>query len=339
MPRTNAGAKLRLPTPVALAMMTRKRFALSGAACCITSALAYTASAVCMRRLADLHCDAFWAILSREAVTSILVLPWLAWLGVRGRPALPSGRLLVRLLITGLLVETIGNVGVQWSLGVVGLAVTIPVQFGFMIVGGAILGRAALGERVSLRTTAAVAVLLASLVLLNVGAGSVARSIAAKATPPGLWTLALAVGATGTAGVIYALLSTVVRHSVLRDVSPAAVAFLIPVMAVVGLGPICVVRPGLPALLATPGEQLALMAAAGVFNLLGFLAIIYGLQRTTVVHANVLNASQVAMASAAGMILFHESPNPWVLSGICLTVLGIVWIDRPPEALDEIPPP
>ena len=54
------------------------------------------------------------------------------------------------------------------------------------------------------------------------------------------------------------------------------------------------------------------MAAAGVFNLIGFLGLIYGLQRTTVVHANVVNASQVAMAAVAGMALFHEPPNPWL---------------------------
>ena len=57
------------------------------------------------------------------------------------------------------------------------------------------------------------------------------------------------------------------------------------------------------------------------------------------VHANVLNASQVAMAALAGMAMFHEPPNPWVLLGVGLTILGIVWIDRPAEALDEIPPP
>ena len=72
---------------------------------------------------------------------------------------------------------------------------------------------------------------------------------------------------------------------------------------------------------------------------MGFLGLIHGLQRTTVVHANVVNASQVAMAAMAGMALFHEPPNPWVLLGVGLTIVGIVWIDRPAEAVDEIPPP
>ena len=57
------------------------------------------------------------------------------------------------------------------------------------------------------------------------------------------------------------------------------------------------------------------------------------------VHANVVNASQVAMAAVAGMALFREPPNPWVLLGVGLTIVGHLWIDRPAEAVDEIPPP
>ena len=236
--------------------------------------------------------------------------------------------------------EVVGNVCCQWALGVVGLAVTIPAQFGLMITTGAVLGRVGLGERVSIRSVGAIALLLVALVLLGLGAEAVGRSIAAfngVASNPLL--LVLAVGAAGLAGAVYALLSTVIRHSVTRTTTPVAVAFLVPLTAIVSLGPISVVQQGMTKLLGTPGEQFLLMAAAGVFNLIGFLALIYGLQRTTVVHANVLNASQVAMAALAGMAMFHEPPNPWVLLGVGLTILGIVWIDRPAEALDEIPPP
>ena len=87
----------------------------------------------------------------------------------------------------------------------------------------------------------------------------------------------------------------------------------------------------MPALLNTPWEQLAPDGRAGVFNLIGFLAIIHGLQRTTVVHANVVSASQVAMAAVAGMALFHEPPNPWLLLGVGLTIAGILRFDRPAD--------
>ena len=88
-------------------------------------------------------------------------------------------------------------------------------------------------------------------------------------------------------------------------------------------------------MLQTPPEHFAWMYAAGFFNLLGFVAIIKGLQLTTVVHANVVNASQVALAAIAGILLFNEPRNPWLILGVGLTALGVVLIDRPSEAVEE----
>jgi drug/metabolite transporter, DME family len=331
--------EIPIATPLALPTVPEKRFALSGTACCLISSLAYTTGAICMRQLTNLGCDPSWAIFCRESVTSAVVAPWLVYQAVWGRPSLPSGRTLVRLLLVGLVVEGAANVAAQWSLGIVGLAVCVPAQFVLMIMAGAVLGRVGLGERVTIRSAAAIGLLLVALVLLGFGAKGIRGSITGAAAAPGPWVLALAVGAAGAAGTVYALLSTVIRHSVTRTTTPSGVAFVVPLMAVVSLGPLCVHRFGVASLLATPGEQFAWMVAAGVFNLIGFLAVIHALQRTTVVHANVVNASQVAMAALAGMVLFREPPNPWVLLGVGLTVVGIVWIDRPAEAVDEIPPP
>ncbi len=315
-----------------------------------------------MRQLTAVHCDTFWAVFNRELVTTVVVGVWLLRRAVRlkgtgpicakhpsGRSAanrtcplstLPAGRELGLLLLVGLLIQVAGNVCVQWSLGVVGLAVTIPAMFGAMITGGAVIGRVWLGERVSGRSIMAIAMLLGSLALLGVGAEAAGCSIAeAKAVTPNPLLMVLAVAAAGLAGTVYALLSAVIRRSVTRNTTPAAAAFLVTLMGVVSLGPICVYRLGVPALLETPVDQIILMIAAGVFNLVAFLAIIHGLQRITVVHANAVNASQVAMAAVAGMALFAEPSTVWLLLGVCLTIFGIVWIDRPAEAVDEIPPP
>ena len=316
------------------------RNALGGVAFCLLSALGYTASNICMRQLTAMHCDTFWAVFNRELVTPVFIGTWLLWQAVRGRRWLPAGRELGLLLLVGLLIQVAGNVCVQWSLGVVGLAVTIPAMFGAMIASGAVIGRAWLGERVSGRSITAVAMLLGSLALLGVGAEAVGRSIAeAKAVTPNPLLMVLAVAAAGLAGTVYALLCAVIRRSVTGNTSPAAVAFLVTLMGVVGLGPICVYRLGAAALLETPVEQFSLMIAAGVFNLGAFLALIHGLQRTTVVHANAVNASQVAMAAVAGMALFAEPLTVWLLLGVCLTIFGIAWIDRPAEAVEEILPP
>ncbi len=71
------------------------------------------------------------------------------------------------------------------------------------------------------------------------------------------------------------------------------------------------------------------MAVAGVCNLVGFVALNKGLQLTTLVRANTLNASQVAMAALAGVLLFQESPSVWLLAGVSLTIVGIFFMDAP----------
>ena len=316
------------------------RNALGGVAFCLLSALGYTASNICMRQLTAMHCDTFLAVFNRELVTPVIIGAWLLWQTVRGRRCLPAGRDLVLLLLVGLLIQVVGNVCFQWSLGVVGLAVTIPAIFGAMITGGAVIGRFWLGERVSGRSITAIAMLLGSLALLGVGAVAAGHSIAQiDGVTPNPLLIVRAVAAAVLAGSVYALLSAVIRHSVTRNTTPAAVAFLVTLMGVVSLGPICVYRLGAAALLETPVDQFALMIAAGVFNLGAFLALIHGLQRTTVVHASAVNASQVAMAALAGVLLFAEPLTAWLLLGVCLTIFGVAWIDRPAEAVDEIPPP
>ena len=89
----------------------------------------------------------------------------------------------------------------------------------------------------------AIAVLLASLVLLGMGAEAAGRSIAdADAASP--LVLALAVAAAGLAGAIFALLNITIRHSVTRTTLPMAVAFLIPLTGAVSLGPLSVCPAG-----------------------------------------------------------------------------------------------
>ena len=315
-----------------MSRFSENHFVLGGAACCVISALGYTAVNICMRQLTVLRCDPFWAVFNRELVTTAIVAPWLLYQAIRGRPTLPSGRTLGRLLLVGLLIEVVGNVCVQWALGVVGLVVTIPVLVGAMITGGTVLGRVWLAERVSLRSWGAIALLLVALVLLGIGAEATGPSVAAAdMVSAGPFLLLLGVAAAGLAGGVFALLSTTIRHSVTRTTLPTAVAFLVPLMGVVSLGPLSVGRLGLAPLWTTPPQQYALMAAAGVFNLIAFLGLINGLQRTTVVYANMLTASQVAMAAVAGMILFHEPPNAFLLLGICLTIGGILRFDRPTD--------
>lgn len=320
--------------------------AVLGTACCIVSALCYTASNICMRRLAALEADEMWVTCIKETVSVAVIGPWLLVRLFRGRKVLPSVRLLVVLLLTGLAVQLAGNISLQWAYGVVGMAITMTAVFGVMLVVSAMMGRFFLGEEVSARSAAAIGLLVGSIGLLCLGAASAPETVADPevhaaqaaegADASSRWTM-LAVGAACLAGVMFATLSTVVRFAGTAKVPVASIVFVITAVGVVTLGSLSVWRLGSEQLADTPPEQFAWMVAAGSCNLIAFLAITKGLQLTTVVHANILNASQVALGAMAGVVLFAESLSHWSIMGICLTIVGIILFGQPDRQDREIP--
>ena len=301
----------------------------TGTACCVVSALGYTGANICMRYLAKLEVEETWAIFNKELVTVAVVGPWLLWRAVRGRFAWPAVQTLVLLVVVGLAVQLGANRPVQWSLGVpgVGLAVAIPAIFGVMLTASALLGWMLLGERVSQRAAGAIGLLLVALVTLGIAIYEARDSDPSK--PVSLLLLLLGIGAPCMAGAIYAVLTITIRHTATGGTPISVIVFIITLMGVVTLGPMSVYRLGTQALMSTPAEHFAWMLAAGALNLIAFLAITKGLELTTAVHANVLNASQVAMAAVAGVLWFGERLTEWVTLGVCLTITGIVLFGRP----------
>ena len=298
-----------------------------GTACCVVSALGYAGASICMRWLAELKCDPMWAVANKELVAVVVVGPWLLWRMFRRLPVFPSGRALAVLVGVSLAVQLGANLGVQWSFGVVGLAVAIPAIFGIMLTASAVLGWMLLGERVSRRSAAAIGVLLVSLVFLGLAAGVLGKLGGATDR----WTVILGVAIPCLAGAIYAVLMITIRHTVTGATPVTAVVFVTTSVGVLTLGPLSLLRLGVDVLRETSPEQYAWMLVAGTLNLIAFLAITKGLELTTAVHANVLNASQVAMAAIAGMLLFREPLTVWLIIGVCWTIAGIVLYGRPEE--------
>ncbi len=302
--------------------------AVAGTVCCALSALGYAATSVCIRKMAALEIDPMWATCNKEAVTVFAAMPWLAWQASHGRLRIPSAGILVRLISVGLVVQLGANLGVQWAMGVVGLAIVVPAIFGVMVTTSAVFARILLKETVSPRTTMAITLLLISLGLLALAARVSGESLPDQSTPSSLM-VTLAVLTACVAGAIYSILTITLRYAVTQGTPMSIIVFLITVPAVITLGPISIARFGIEHLLATPGQHWAWMYLAGTLNFLGFLAITKGLQWTTVVHANVLNASQVAMAAVAGWLLFQEPLTPWLIAGITLTIVGVILVGRP----------
>lgn len=318
-----------------------------GVGFCAMAALFYSASSICMRQVSALNCDPSWAICIKELVTVLVVAPIVIYRIMRGLPLVPSMKILGILIAAGLVDQLLGNLCWQSSVKVIGLVVTVPTTFGVMIASSAVFGRFLLGEKVTSRSMGAIAVLMVSLVLLSLGAESTSslETLEASVTSenslfnlsPNTLLIAQAVILAGMAGTAYALLSIAIRHTMTADTQQSTLMFVVTLMGVITLGPLSFKTQGFCGICDTTGTQYAWMVLAGFFNLLGFIGITRGLKLTTVVHANVLNASQVAMASVAGMLFFREPPTFWIILGICTTVLGIILVDRPiaDEAVDQ----
>ncbi len=260
----------------------------------------------------------------KETVAVAMVGPWLVWRWLAGDRIIPSAATMALLIGVGLAVQLIGNLGQQFAFGVVGLAVAVPVVYGLMLTGAAFLGRLVLGERIAARTTIALILLLVSIVILAAGA---AQGNTSKTGVPA-WLTAVAIGAACLAGITFALLTVTVRGTVTRGVSQMVVIFVITGVGTASLAVLSLRGNGLEAWRTLPGEHVVWMLAAGVLNLIGFAALTKGLHLASVVNVNLLNASQVAMATCAGIVLFHEQMTGWLIVGVGMTVIGMILIDR-----------
>jgi len=154
----------------------------------------------------------------------------------------------------------------------------------------------------------------------------------------------LGVGAACVAGGAFAQLGLMLRVASSNGLPPEGVVLLVTGVGAGLLGPISLWRLGPSLLVQTTPQQWAYMLGAGSCNLLAFLAITTGLRWTKLVRANLLNAAQVAMGALAGILVFGESWNWAVGTGVALTILGLALISSPkrekttsPEGEKDLP--
>ena len=119
-----------------------------------------------------------WALCVKETVSVVIVGPWLIYLAATGRRVFPSAKILGTLIFAGLVTELGGNLLSLWAMGVVGLAVTIPLVVGASLVTTAVLGRVWLKERVSYRSRLAIVVLISAVGILGMGVNATASAAA-----------------------------------------------------------------------------------------------------------------------------------------------------------------
>lgn len=292
---------------------------LQGVALVLLASLSYTVSLVCMRWVAEAHNPIWVSCVRAVPVTAV---SWLlcGWHAVQGNPVWPRGRVLVVLLVAGVGVQFGGNCALQWALGVIGLAMTVPLMYGAMIAGGALLGWLVLAESMSPRSWLAVTLLMLAIGLISSGSGALPAAFA-ELSP---LRIALGVAAACLAGISYASINVVIRRFVTRNVSVAATLLVIGSTGVVVLGLTSAVTIGWQRMGAMDGESALAMFVAGVFNAIAFYAIASGLRLIPVVQANAINGSQTAMAAVMGVLFFNEPLGGGLLLGIGLLIIALL---------------
>ncbi|WP_425616948.1 EamA family transporter [Anatilimnocola sp. NA78] len=295
-----------------------------GTFCGLFSAVVYTVANGFLRAVSDY--DPIWVSAMKALSTAACLSPWVLFSLRRGE-GVPPVKIWLMIAAASLVGQLGGNISFQFALGQIGLALTVPLSLGGMIVGATFLSRVFLHERVNLTSAIAVGVLLMAIAVLSLGAEE-ARAMVLQKVAANPWQLTIGVTTACLSGVAYSVLNVVIRHAVQHGATLPATLMTVSLMGLASLGFLAMQRIGWQGMLHTESLDVALMLAAGVCNALAFVALTRCLQLTSVVYANVLNAAQAALAALAGVLVFREPASVALTAGVGLTILGLVILTR-----------
>lgn len=282
--------------------------------CGMIAAVFYTMANIALRQSVGI--DPFLVSAVKAAPTVILLGPFLAWMFASGETIATSRRMIPRFIAASILGQVVGNAAFQIALEVIGLAASVPITLGILIVGSAFLGRLMLHEPVKLPTILAMVFVIVAVVVLSLPDAT--ESPAATSLP--VWIGALCAAGSGAA---YAVFGVSMRQALTGGLSASLTMFISGMVGTIVLWAITSVRVGMEPILDVTVHQWAIMVAAGVFNFSAFVALSAALKSLPVVAVNLINASQVALAALAGVILFEERVTLWLIIGIALTFAGL----------------
>ncbi|MCA9039402.1 MAG: DMT family transporter [Planctomycetaceae bacterium] len=309
-----------------------RNFGPLGVALGLISAVCYSIANSLLTDLANTN-DFNWAVW----VTCIKAIPatLLSWAVIayrrsRGLSALPPQDLFWPLIGFGLLMQFGGNVFFQLSLSYGGLALSVPLCFASIILSSAALSWVWLKESLQTRTIVSIFLLLLAVILLGMATRD-ATAAHSYLDQSSFWTTVIAIGAASISGISYGASGVAIRHCLKKQVSLAGTLVWLSTVGVVALGIYC-------ALTMTPAEMFSVtpaqwqaMGLAGCANAIAFFSIGAALKYITVVQANLVNTSQIAMCGLIAVFLFGEPMTFWLCSGTVLTMIAL-FILRPPRA-------
>jgi DME family drug/metabolite transporter len=303
-----------------------------GLALGLLAATCYSITNIGLRQLSDVQDGIGWDlwICGIKALPTVLITGWmLQRLIQRGQEVRPSRRMLWMLFGTALMMQFGGNFGFQLALRAIGLAVSVPIVFASIICSGAVAGRMALGDPVGVRTGISMGLMVVSIAFLSVGAQEAAETATMNAaTGSSSWSVLAGIVCGTISGISYGLGGVVIRSAVRTAVPVPMLLFVFGIVGLLSLCPLGAIPMGVDGVLSITGYHWALLLGAGLFNALGFFAITYALRYLNVNKANVMNAAQNAMCAVAGFALFAEPMTAMTLSGIGLTIVGLLILGR-----------
>lgn len=301
---------------------------LRGTLLAVFSSFCYTASIIALRAVTGEGADwAAWVSCLKAIPTVAAAVAVLAYKAIRGSTTWPSPRMIVALLISGTAMQLLGNVGFQWGLALGGMSFTVPVSQAALLISGAVLGVALIGERVSRRSIAAMGVLIMAICLLTLDADQIATSVAGQG---GTNLILLTVAMGLAAGIGWGQAGVVIRQAAQSGVSTAATILLLSSTAIIVLGGGVLARQGGDWILErTSAREFWISMVAGGFTSIAFFALTEALRHISIVRANLINASQIALTSLAGVWIFDEPMTRWMIIGTGLTIGGLLLMDRP----------
>ena len=141
-----------------------------GPLCGLGAAVMYTLTNIALRDCVSV--DPYLVSAVKATPTVLILGPFLGVVAARGETVIASRARLPQFLVASFLAQVVGNAGFQKALAHIGLAASVPITLGTLIVGGAVLGIVLLKEPVGNRKMLAMLTLIVAVVVLSLPPGT-----------------------------------------------------------------------------------------------------------------------------------------------------------------------
>lgn len=294
----------------------------AGAFCGFLAAVGYAIANAALREATETDASLVSAV--KPLPTVLVCGPMLLMMAWRGKPPASSYQKLPFLISGSIAGQLVGNLLFQISLGIIGLALSVPLCLSSMIIGGAILGKVILGDGMTRRTLVSIVVLIAASCVLSAGTSGNVTPVDAQGNTTDWLRMMFGVAAAFVSGIAFAYFSVTMRASLRHGMTVPLTMITSGIVGSLILWPIAVGSIGVAGIAATPSGQWTAMLMAGCCNTIAFFLLSFALRSISVLSVNLLNATQTALAALFGVLWFHEPLTLPLWIGSALTVIGLV---------------